>query len=43
MKKLSIHTENENLVYQLFGNDVIFRHRVVLVSDYYYYYYYYYA
>jgi len=25
---LSIHPENENTVYQLFGNDVIFHHRM---------------
>jgi len=25
---LSIHQENENAMYQLFGNDVIFCHRV---------------
>ena len=30
---LSIHTENENPVYQLFGNDIIFSSSRVLVSD----------
>jgi len=25
---LSIHLENENTVYQFFGNDVIFRYRM---------------
>jgi len=31
---LSIHPENENAVYQLFGNDVIFSPSRVLVRDY---------